>query len=161
MQVLFLQSHSTCFGRQAPIIRSIKKTGTVAPGTGVIVPGRSSHHHIRGETNFAPSFLILPMMGAWRPKHVEWLCRKKTCTVLHQVGVLFDLCNSYCFSTATLVQRAILSVKLYVHCLSCFSFTTFIFPPVLSPLGPCRPRRPHHSPLYLYTHCHYNLPLIL
>ena len=30
-------------------------------------------------------------MGAWRPKHVEWLCRNKTCTVLHQVGVLFDL----------------------------------------------------------------------
>ena len=36
------------------------------------------------------SFLILLMMGAWRPKHVEWLCRNKTCTVLHQVGVLFD-----------------------------------------------------------------------
>ena len=33
------------------------------------------------------------MMGAWRPKHVEWLCRNKTCTVLHQVGVSFDL---YC-----------------------------------------------------------------
>ena len=32
-------------------------------------------------------------MGAWRPKHVEWLCRNKTCTVLHQVGVSFDL---YC-----------------------------------------------------------------
>jgi len=29
-------------------------------------------------------------MGAWRPKHVEWLCRNKTCTVLHQVGVSFD-----------------------------------------------------------------------
>jgi len=37
------------------------------------------------------SFLILPMMGAWRPKHVDWLCRNKTCTVLHKVGVLFDL----------------------------------------------------------------------
>ena len=32
------------------------------------------------------SFLILLMMGAWRLKHVEWLCRNKTCTVLHQVG---------------------------------------------------------------------------
>jgi len=32
-------------------------------------------------------------MGAWRPKHVEWPCRNKTCTVLHQVGVSFDL---YC-----------------------------------------------------------------
>jgi len=38
-----------------------------------------------------PVFLILPMIGAWRPRHVEWLCRNKTCTVLHQVGVLFDL----------------------------------------------------------------------
>ena len=30
-----------------------------------------------------------------RPKHVEWPCRNKTCTVLHQVGVSFDLicCN--------------------------------------------------------------------
>ena len=37
------------------------------------------------------SFLILLMMGVWRPKHVEWLCRNKTCTVLHQVGGLFDL----------------------------------------------------------------------
>ena len=26
-----------------------------------------------------------------RPKHVEWPCRNKTCTVLHQVGVSFDL----------------------------------------------------------------------
>ena len=33
------------------------------------------------------------MMGVWRPKHVERLCRNKTCTVLHQVGVSFDL---YC-----------------------------------------------------------------
>ena len=30
-------------------------------------------------------------MGAWRPKHVEWPCINKTCTVLHQVGVPFDL----------------------------------------------------------------------
>jgi len=37
------------------------------------------------------SFLVLLMMGAWSPKHVEWLCRNKTCTVLQQVGVLFDL----------------------------------------------------------------------
>ena len=42
VQDLFLQSHSTCFGRK-------------------------------------------------RPKHVEWLCRNKTCTVLRQVGDSFDL----------------------------------------------------------------------
>ena len=34
-------------------------------------------------------------MGTWRPKHAEWPCRNKTCTVLHQVGVSFDL---YCDS---------------------------------------------------------------
>ena len=32
-----------------------------------------------------------PNDGRLRPKHVEWLCRNKTCTVLHQVGVSFDL----------------------------------------------------------------------
>jgi len=89
----------------------VLKTGTAAPGTGVIVAGRSSHHHIRDETRFVPnvvmwwstcnyntctrglraSFLKLLMMGAWRSKHVEWLCRNKTCTVSIQVGVLFDL----------------------------------------------------------------------
>ena len=37
------------------------------------------------------SFLILLMIGAWRPKHVEWLCRNKTCTVLYQVGILFEI----------------------------------------------------------------------
>ena len=35
--------------------------------------------------------LNTPDDGRLRPKHVEWLCRNKTCTVLHQVGVLFDL----------------------------------------------------------------------
>ena len=39
------------------------------------------------------SFLILLVMDAWRPKHVEWLCRNKTCTVLYKVVVSFDL---YC-----------------------------------------------------------------
>ena len=32
-----------------------------------------------------------PDDGRLRPKHVEWICRNKTCTVLHQVGVSFDL----------------------------------------------------------------------
>jgi len=46
VQVLFLQSYSTCFGRQAPIIRSFK-TSTAATGTCVIVAGKSSHLLIR------------------------------------------------------------------------------------------------------------------
>ena len=35
--------------------------------------------------------LNTPDDGRLRPKHVEWLCRNKTLTVLHQVGVSFDL----------------------------------------------------------------------
>ena len=35
--------------------------------------------------------LNTPDDGRLRPKHVEWLCRNKTCRVLHQVGVSFDL----------------------------------------------------------------------
>ena len=34
--------------------------------------------------------LNTPDDGRLRPKHLEWLCRNKTCTVLHQVGVSFD-----------------------------------------------------------------------
>jgi len=35
--------------------------------------------------------LNTPDDGRLRPKHVERLCRNKICTVLHQVGVSFDL----------------------------------------------------------------------
>ena len=35
--------------------------------------------------------LNTPDDGRLRPKHVEWPCRNKTCTMLHQVGVSFDL----------------------------------------------------------------------
>jgi len=109
-------------GIKHPSSGVLKKTGT-APGTGVKVAGRSSHHHIRDETvmwwptcnyntctrDCRASFLILLMMGAWRPKHVEWLCRNKTCTVLHQVGVLFDLqkfslCSPYKCSLQDVMQ---------------------------------------------------------
>ena len=46
-----------------------------------------------------PSEQVLntPDDGRLRPKHVECACRNKTCTVLHQVGVSFDL--SFCVST--------------------------------------------------------------
>ena len=36
--------------------------------------------------------LNTPDDGCLHPKHVEWLCRNKTCTVLHQVGGLSILC---------------------------------------------------------------------
>ena len=42
MQVLFLQSHSTCFGRKRPS-SGVFKTSTAAIGTCVIVAGKSSH----------------------------------------------------------------------------------------------------------------------
>ena len=37
--------------------------------------------------------LYTPDDGRLRPKHVEWPCRNKTCTVLNQVGVSFELSN--------------------------------------------------------------------
>jgi len=46
VQVLFLQSHSTCFGRKRPS-SGVFKTGTTATGTCVIVAGKSSLHLIR------------------------------------------------------------------------------------------------------------------
>src|SRR5215472_11494998 len=46
MQVLFLQSHSTCFGRKRPS-SGVFKTSTAATGTCVIVAGKSSHLLIR------------------------------------------------------------------------------------------------------------------
>jgi hypothetical protein len=52
--------------------------------------------------------LNTPDDGRLRPKHVEWLCRNKTCTVLHQVGVSFDLIIQY------LVARAIWNPE-FVH----------------------------------------------
>ena len=82
VQVLFLQGHSTCFGRKRPSsgVSSLIWWCDDLPATITPVPGAA-----------VPFFFKLLMMGAWRPKHVEWLCRNKTCTVLHQVGVLFDL----------------------------------------------------------------------
>ena len=84
MQILFLQGHSTCFGRKRPS-SGIFKTSTAATGTCVIVAGKSSHLLI------SAGVLNTPDDGRLRPKHVEWTCRNKTCTVLHQVGVSFDL----------------------------------------------------------------------
>ena len=53
VQGLFLQSHSTCFGRKRPWSR-VFKTSTAATGTCVIVAGRSSHLFIRAATQFRP-----------------------------------------------------------------------------------------------------------
>ena len=99
MQVLFLQGHSSCFGRKSPS-SGVFKTSTAATGTRVIVVGQSSHLLIRRcddwpttithVTVAAVLVLNTPDDGRLSPKHVEWPCRNKTCTVLHQVGVSFD-----------------------------------------------------------------------
>ena len=65
-------------------------SGVKRPSSGVLKNWHGGPWYRRTSGRSA-SFLILLMMGAWRTKHVEWLCRNKTCTVLHQVGVLFDL----------------------------------------------------------------------
>ena len=49
MQVLFLQGHSTCFGRKRPS-SGVFKTSTAATVTCVIVAGKSSHLLIRAGT---------------------------------------------------------------------------------------------------------------
>ena len=91
MQVLFLQSHSACFGRKPPS-SGVFKTSTAATGTCVIVAGKSSHLLIRAGTECLPALirrcddipatithvpvaavLVLntPDDGHLRPKHVE------------------------------------------------------------------------------------------
>jgi len=74
--------------------------------------------------------LNTPNDGRLRPKHVEWLCRNKTCTVLHQVGVSFDLyydtrkhkikiIRTYLFFIPQLLSGLCnMEVKHYLHCSS-------------------------------------------
>ena len=57
MQVLFLQGHSTCFGRKRPS-SGVFKTSTAATGTCVIVVGQPSHLLIRAGTEFGFGSLL-------------------------------------------------------------------------------------------------------
>jgi len=76
VHVLSLQvsHHISLLGPKALIRRCDDSPATIAhvPVTAVLV-------------------LNTPDDGRLRPKHVELPCRNKTCTVLHQVGVSFDL----------------------------------------------------------------------
>ena len=63
VQVLFLQSHSTCFERKCPS-SGVFKTSTAATGTCVIVAGKSSHLLIRASGPNKDD-------GRLRSKHVE------------------------------------------------------------------------------------------
>ena len=69
MQVLFLQGHSTCFGRKRPS-SGVFKTSTAVTSTCVIVAGKSSHLLIRA-VPAAVLVLNTPDDGRLRPKHVE------------------------------------------------------------------------------------------
>ena len=61
--------------------------------------------------------LNTPDDGRLRPKHVEWSCRNKTCTVLHQVGVSFDLMSYTIYILQYFVTRACLSRQATVEIL--------------------------------------------
>ena len=59
------------------------------------VSGASAHHHEYLKLVQRPLVHVLSLwvshhISLLGPEHVEWLCRNKTCTVLHQVGVSFD-----------------------------------------------------------------------
>jgi len=62
VQVLFLQSHSTCFGRKRPS-SGVFKTSTAATGTCVIVAGKSSHLLIRAGTALVFHLTYIMMDG--------------------------------------------------------------------------------------------------
>jgi hypothetical protein len=77
-EILLLQTFSTCFGRQAPIIRSTKYWHGQPPVQVVMVAGGSSHRHMAewGSTcnhnylyRWPPGqYFILLMMGTWPPE---------------------------------------------------------------------------------------------
>ena len=78
MQVLFLQGHSTCFGRKRPS-SGVFKTSTAAPGTCVIVAGWKALirrcDDLPATITHVPVAAVLvlntPDDGRLRPKHVE------------------------------------------------------------------------------------------
>jgi hypothetical protein len=59
---------------------------------------------IKHVTVAAVPVLNTPDDGCLRPKHVEWLCRNKTCKVLHQCCVSFDL---YCDARKHKIKKKI------------------------------------------------------
>jgi len=57
---------------------------------------------------------VRPQMTLWRMRIACWITK-----ATHAL----TLCNTYCFSAATVVARTRLTVTLYVHCLYCFKLT--------------------------------------
>ena len=72
------------------------------------------------------------------------------------------ICNSYCFFTATMVERMRLIVPLYAHCLSCLMFPAIFYSVWLLSSGLVRCKQPHSSlTMYCDTILHDKKYLIL
>jgi hypothetical protein len=73
----------------------------------------------------------------WKYKTAQAHCKPDNYGYRHTLRI----CNTYCFSTATMVTRTGLNVTLYVHCLSCLCFGR-------------KTRRQHLSGLNVGKHSH-------
>jgi len=76
MQILLLQTFSTCFGRR--FVPNMMKWGPTC------------NHNYLHRWLTCQCFTLL-MMGAWCPKHVEKVWSNKIFILLHHAGVLFNL----------------------------------------------------------------------
>ena len=69
--------------------------GFISAGSLYMFRAQSAHHQEYLKLVQRPLVHVLSLwvshhISLLGPEHVEWLCRNKTCTVLHQVGVSFD-----------------------------------------------------------------------
>jgi hypothetical protein len=79
--------------------------------------GRKWQHG--GATNLV---LVRSHARARAPTHTPTSARTRAHAHIHtHTHTHTEICNSYCFSTATVVSWTRLNVMLYVHCLSCLS----------------------------------------
>ena len=101
MQILLLQTFSTCFGHHASIIRSTKCS--------LVLLCYILQNYVY---RWLPcQHFVLLMMGAWCPKHVEKVCSNKICILLHHVGVLFNLHIGYLWLHAIIFIIIIINIQ--------------------------------------------------
>jgi hypothetical protein len=76
-------------------------------------------HYIRRHPLIMAAYEIMwkNIVEEGRPQRAIW--RMRTACWLTKATDTFRMCNTYCFSTATMVARTWFNVKLYVHCLTC------------------------------------------
>jgi len=83
-------------------------------------------------THFSTSNNFFFRKSCWLWENVEKCCRAGQATddnMVHAHCMLdtsgyrhtLTVCNTYCFSTATMAARSLQNVTLYVHCLPCWS----------------------------------------